>query len=466
MFWDLGDKQLRLDEATSWFIADLGWADLWRAVSTSEANAGLYYALLKLWLSLGESEAVVRAFSVVFGVATIPVVYVLALRLFGPRAAVGASVLLAVNAFFVENVQDARGYALATFLVGCASLLFVDVLWRPRWGRVAAYVVVAVLAVYVHFFSTLVLGAHLASALFMERRLVPVRHLVVAYATVAVASLPLLGFALVNNVGQVDWIPEPTWSALVKAIVQLSGNGGAPLALGYGLALSLLVVAVVKPREDRDSFRRWAYAFVLLWAIGPLTVAFGISFLKPLFVSRYLLVSIPALALAAGAAFPILRSRMVLVAGVTTAAAVGLSAVALNRWYEDPGIRWTERLEQITQDDAVDAGMVFYSPTMLRPYLYYAERTNVVDRLPELEYPSSYRWLGFSRTRYDPDHAAIATRAGEHERMWLISGVTWDKPRQQEFRALRHAMHERCPEIIAEYREPRVTLYGRCRSGR
>lgn len=463
MFWDLGDKQLRLDEATSWFIANLGWAGLWDAVSTSEANAGVYYAMLKLWLSLGESEATIRAFSVIFGIATIPVLYALALRLFGQIPALIASVLLAVNAFFVQNVQDARGYALATFLVSGASLLFVDVLWRPQWSRVAGYAVMAVLAVYVHFFSVLVLGAHLVSVLFTERRLVPVRQLVVAYASVALASIPLLGFTLVNNVGQIDWIPEPTWSALGKAIVQLSGEAGIWLAIVYGLALLLVVAAVTKRSVDREPFLRWRYAFVLLWGVGPIALAFLFSFLKPIFVSRYLLVSLPALALVAAAAFSILRGRMVVVAGLITATAVALSMIALNRWYETPGIRWTERLEQLADDDGADAGMVFYSPTMLRPYLYYAERTNVIDRLPELEYPSSYRWPGFSRTRYNPDYEAIAARAGEHERMWLIAGVTWDEPRQQEFRTLRETLREHCAEVLAEYRDPRVTLYGRCR---
>lgn len=462
MFWDLGDKQLRLDEATSWFIADRDWSGLWHAVSTSEANAGVYYALLKLWLPLGESEFTIRALSAIFGAATVPLVYALGRRLFGPIPAVAAAVLLATNAFFVENVQDARGYALATLLVTASSLLFVDVLQRPRWKQVAAYVALGTLAIYVHFFSALVLAGHLASVALFPRRVVPLRHLVLSYLSIAIATLPLLAFTLVNNVGQIDWIPEPTWPGLARTIVMLAGNASV-LAIGYLVAIGVCMVAVARRASGEQGFDRWRYAFVILWAVGPLVVAFGVSFLKPVFIARYLMVSMPALALVAGGALGMLRGRRVLLAGLAVAAAIALSGVALVRWYQDPGIRWTDRLAEIAQAEPTDAGMIFYSPTMLRPYLYYAQRTGVMDRLPELEYPSSYDWPGFSRTRFDPDVDAIAARAAEHDRMWLIVGVAWDEPRQKEFQSLRRALRERCPDVVADYRNPRVIAYASCR---
>ena len=44
------------------------------------------HLLLRLWLYLGESEWILRSLSVVFGVATVPAVYILGMRLFGPKA--------------------------------------------------------------------------------------------------------------------------------------------------------------------------------------------------------------------------------------------------------------------------------------------------------------------------------------------------------------------------------------------
>lgn len=463
MLWDLGDKQLRLDEATSWFIADRGWSGLWHAVSTSEANAGVYYALLKLWLPLGESEFTIRVLSAIFGIATVPVVYALGRRLFGPAPAIAAAVLLATNAYFVENVQDARGYTLATFLISAASVLFVDLLRRPRWPQVAGYVALGTLAIYAHFFSGLVLAAHLTSLFFIQRRSLPVRYLFVSYLSIAIATVPLLTFTLLNDVGQIDWIREPTWRSLARASVMLAGNAGTVLAVAYLLAIAACIAAVARQRSHAQGFDRWRYAFVVLWAVGPLVVASGVSFLKPVFVPRYLMVSMPGLALVAGAALGMLGVRRVAVGATAVVVAVALSAAALVRWYQDPGVRWTDRLEDITRADQSDAGMVFYSPTMLRPYLYYAERMEIMDRLPELEYPSSYGWLGFSRTRYDPDIDAIAASAAERDRIWLIIGVAWDEPRKKEFQSLRGALRETCPEVVADYHNPRVIAYGSCR---
>jgi uncharacterized membrane protein len=62
----------------------------------------LYYFLLRFWLTLGGSEGFVRGLSVLFSVATIPITFFLGARLFGRRAGLLASLLLAVNAYHIH----------------------------------------------------------------------------------------------------------------------------------------------------------------------------------------------------------------------------------------------------------------------------------------------------------------------------------------------------------------------------
>lgn len=459
---NLGDQQLRLDEATSWYIAQLDWGGWWEAVSTSEANSGVYYALLHLWLAFGDSEVVIRSLSVLFGVGTIPLLYLLGLRLFGMIPAALACVLLAVNAFFVENVQDARGYALATFLVTAASLLFVDVLWRPvRWKSVA-YVIVGALAIYAHFFSGLILAMHLVSAAVAGPRPLPQR-LAALYGSIVVLTVPVAAFTMTNDVGQIDWIGELTWERLGAGVADLTGNGGALLVLGYAAGLLLAIAVWITAGGERRSFEQWGRAFVLLWALGPVTAAILVSFVKPVFQARYLMGTMPALALAVAAVIAARRGNFRFVAAAIAAVVLALSGAALGAWYEEPGNPWAERVQHIVGAAEPGDGMVFYAPTMLRPYLYYAHRMDVVAELPQLVYPSSLSWPGYSRTRYDLDYKTIADRTRAHGRIWLLSGVTWDEPRQEEFRRLRDTLAAGCPEFERRFTDPTVVLYEGCR---
>lgn len=459
----LGNKQLRIDEATSWYIAQLDWSGLWDAVSSSEANSGIYYALLRLWLVFGESELAIRSLSVLFGVATVPLAFALGSRLFGRVPAFVAAIMLGTNAFFIENIQDARGYAMATCLVTGASLLFVDLLWRPSTRKTIAYIVVGSLAVYAHFFSAIVLGAHLLSAVIAGPRPVPVRRLGSAFAVIAVILVPLVGFTIANDVGQIDWIGELTWDRFATGISELFGSGAGGVAVGYAALFVVLTGAGLLKRDaDRTSFATWRYAFVLLWALAPIVVAVLVSFVKPIFQARYLMGTLPALALAAAAAVTLLHRKAATVVVVGLVISLILSLLSLGSWYADRGVDWAGRVDTIVETSDPDDGMAFYAPPTLRPYLYYAVRKDVLDELPELEYPSSYSWPGFSRTRYEPDFDDIAERASGHRRMWLITGVARDEPRQEELKRFRSTLQSVCPDVVERFGDPPAILYGGC----
>src|SRR5213595_2807283 len=59
----LGSESLWYDEAITVAIVRLDWGAFWKVLSHFEANMGLYYCLLRLWVNLGESEFVLRSFS-------------------------------------------------------------------------------------------------------------------------------------------------------------------------------------------------------------------------------------------------------------------------------------------------------------------------------------------------------------------------------------------------------------------
>ena len=123
-FHSLAAKSFWFDEGVSVAIARLDWYNFARILWRREANMSLYYLFLRFWLHFGESEFFVRSLSVLFAIASIPVIYVLGRRLFGSRVGLIAAALLAINAYHIQYSQDARSYSLMVFLCLLSSLYF------------------------------------------------------------------------------------------------------------------------------------------------------------------------------------------------------------------------------------------------------------------------------------------------------------------------------------------------------
>ena len=159
-----------LDEGISVEIARLPWQQFLFVLRHREANMALYYLLLHFWLMMGSSEGFIRGLSVLFSVATVPLLYALGTRLFGRATGLLAAWLLAINAYHVRYAQEARGYALVVFFSVLASWLLVRNLQEPssaKWKK--PYAAACALATYSHFFGALVIIAHGVSLAFLPR---------------------------------------------------------------------------------------------------------------------------------------------------------------------------------------------------------------------------------------------------------------------------------------------------------
>src|SRR5437868_13233477 len=106
----LGAKSLWLDEILSVSIARLDAPGFRNIVFSWEANMALYYALLRAWVHVGDSEVILRLPSALASIATVPLVYLIGRRLFSQSVGLIAALLLAVNLFAIRYAQEARSY--------------------------------------------------------------------------------------------------------------------------------------------------------------------------------------------------------------------------------------------------------------------------------------------------------------------------------------------------------------------
>jgi uncharacterized membrane protein len=125
-----------------------------------EITPPLYYVAAWLSTQIDHSPQFLRGPSLVAGVASIPVIYLLGLRTVGRPAALVATVLTVFSPFMIFFSTEARSYGLMTCLVmvsTLAMLVAVDDRGRRRWWVV--YAVASGAAVYTHYTSVFALGA-------------------------------------------------------------------------------------------------------------------------------------------------------------------------------------------------------------------------------------------------------------------------------------------------------------------
>jgi len=112
----LDHQSLWYDEGFSVYLAEMSLGEV-TARTASDIHPPLYYFLLHLWMLVsGSTEFALRFLSLIFGVLTVPLIYVVGRRLLGDAAGRLASGFIAISPLFLWYSQEARMYTLVTFL--------------------------------------------------------------------------------------------------------------------------------------------------------------------------------------------------------------------------------------------------------------------------------------------------------------------------------------------------------------
>jgi mannosyltransferase len=155
----LAKQSLWIDEIYS---LELASADV-KAIITGKLGdhhtPPFYYLLLHYWLSFGSSEFSLRLLSVLFGVASIFVSFILGKRLFDTRVALVTTSLLAFSPFHIYYAQEARMYTLMTFLALISTYCLVLLLPRDKWSSWLGFISISVMGIYTHYYMVFLLIA-------------------------------------------------------------------------------------------------------------------------------------------------------------------------------------------------------------------------------------------------------------------------------------------------------------------
>jgi uncharacterized membrane protein len=317
----LGHKSFWIDEIASVVIARKPGASFWHFLWHDEGNMALYYVVLRPWLHFGNSEAIVRLLSVLPGVLTIPLLYLLGKRLFGHNTGVLAAALCALNPCAIACSQEARAYSFLVLAVVISTYRFVRLVEDPGYRFAIGYGVVAGFTCYFHYFGVLVPAAHAISLMAMPRGQRPWKQYAVAAIIFVLFAVPVLWMIHAQDIGHLSWVQPPSLLEFYHLGVFLAADGGKAVGavlLAFDLVLIGFFLATLKAawRERDNDLQRWRHTLVASSFFSPIIIVLAVSIVRPAFYHRFLIICLPSFVMMSAAGALRIRPRLLRISAV------------------------------------------------------------------------------------------------------------------------------------------------------
>jgi 4-amino-4-deoxy-L-arabinose transferase-like glycosyltransferase len=310
----IGSQSVWYDEVFALTVSRLPWTQMNAALVRDLVHPPLHYYLLHGWLeAFGFGPLQGRLLSALFGTLAVLMMYPLARYLFGRRAALLSALLLACSQLAVMYSQEARPYAQFLLFFLCCVYLFLRALREKRLPLWIAFLCLASLAIYTHYYGFFVLGSLLLFGIvYRNRYSLPPTWLLGGVFWLALAYLPWLSSGIIGQAlhGQkaqklASAHSGPAYGHWFTAIASLNtfNNGrlngllssapwwtfivgGVLFALPAALAMR---PPVVRQHESTDEgTERENLVFLLLLLAVPTAVAFTAGFLRRPYEVRYI----------------------------------------------------------------------------------------------------------------------------------------------------------------------------------
>lgn len=425
----LGVRPFWMDEGFTFVTVDRPFGSLMRLLTTDEANMSPYMLALYVWRSFGDDASTLRLLSVVFAVATVPVVATMADRTLGRPTAVIAGFLVALHPMVVTYAQELRGYTLAMLAASVSMLAFLERVERPRRAASFVWVAASAIGVYAHFFVGLVLVAQLVSLLAHPKGRAVLRGMAGPILALVVLLLPLEVFVLGKGSSQIAWIPPLSWEGIKTWGVWFSGDlsyGPALLVISAGLLVLGVRAAALRSGDStgvRIETERWRRLLVVFWLVVPLIITALVSVVVPVWTERYLIVALPAALILIAHGCATLPRRVVVPAAVVVLA---LYVATLTTVYGED-LKWGSDWREASAELSLRAGddPVIFAPASGRNVYRYYQQTAGLNELNDVTLAPGDAFYGVTHAR-TASPLAIASRlaSAEGDGAWLVEDIS------------------------------------------
>lgn len=275
------------DEAFSFLLAHRDMLSIIR-ITAQDFNPPFYYLLLHLWMKLfGSSEGLIRSFSFSVFILNIYIVYLFLVNVLkvNKKNIITYLVFFALNPLLLYYAFEARMYSLFALFATASFYYFYN-------GHKKAFIVTSVLGMYTHYYFIFVLFSQFIWLLY-DKRFLPLGKRMKPFFIIGIFFLPWFAYVarhISANTGDF-------W--LEKARVYDIASSLGVLYTGYehhffdffdrsiiflSCGLLLFIIYCIKTIK-KDS----VHQLLLLWSFFGFFLILALSFLKPLFIPRYVI---------------------------------------------------------------------------------------------------------------------------------------------------------------------------------
>ncbi|MFX4270904.1 glycosyltransferase family 39 protein [Propionibacteriaceae bacterium Y1685] len=412
--WQLGRPGLWRDETATRVAAERDWSLLWAMVQQIDLVHASYYAAMHVWVQLfGSSPVALRVPSLIgLMVAVAATVGLGRIMLGSLRGAVVAGLVLSWLPLATSSSVEARAQTWVMALGCLVVLTWWRAVSRPeRWRRWVLHGLLAVIMIHVSVVSTVLLLVF-PVVLMLRRRPRAWPPWIVTCLVIGSLCLPVLRGAM-RQQAQLAWVPGVDGRQVLAAFTATFW-AREPYVWVIGTALTLAGVVALARRGA--PFRARLALLVGLWLL-PTAVLLVVSAIgSPLYTPRYVIISLPAVALlvaAVGLRLPH-WSSVLLVALVVL---LCLPSHRAARVEDAKGDKWLA-MARLLEHHAQPGDVVLFAdepPYRRVRYAYPDAFTGLVDATTAVDAVHSTTLWGITR----PATEAVAFTDGA-TRVWLI----------------------------------------------
>src|SRR4030067_2436783 len=448
--YQLGSNSLWFDEAISVWFANESPGNIIIKQTSADVHPPFYYIVLSLWINVfGNGEFDVRLLSAIFGILSIPLLYLIVKNLFGNQPALISALILAMSPFHIYYSQEARMYSILTFCVLLSIFFMVKMLCIGEEIKLTkktiyysiGYVISTVAALYCHNIALLLpVAQNLFFIIFWNRHRPFLKFWIPSLLTIIILWAPWTStfFKQSSSVGKSFYTPPLTLESIINLFATFNNGptywlfngidvGNFSLIHGRLVLLTIIffsllcLTGIIYGRHNPRSL-------VLLLLISFVTIGTQllISLKHSILATQTLIwASVPYIVLIA---LGISSIKLKWVFALTIVLIIAINSASLYKYYtEFEKERWDLAAEYVAQNSDVrepqsndKEDLVLFSSALGQiPFEYYFDKYDLMLEKQGLPKDYSERKMAFE------DVPALENLSRNHKRIWLIYSHEW-----------------------------------------
>jgi len=407
-----------LDEATTATVArNMSLSEYLTNFAPKDFHPPLYYLVVKIWTTLfGYTELALRSLSVIAGVASVYLLFLIGKELFNKNTGSLASLLLATSGLHIYFSQEARMYVLASLFVTLSVYFFVKTQKGTGVGNWLGYSLAVAAMVMTHYLTVFIIPVYWLAGVVSKKPKNWWKKFIASHNILILVGLAWLPtFLLQFGAGtRVSSTAPLWWNILGKTSIKEILLVPAKFLLGrissdnnYFYAATLLFVGLIMAIPFINAIKRYRKAkLVLGWFFVPFLLTATLGLFLPVFSYFRLLFLLPAFYLIIGYGITeqkrYQRSLLVVILAINIVSS-GIYLIFPKFQRED----WRGAATFINGSKVAESVVMFPANSQQEAYRFYSVSDKILGPEDPVEKVEEIWLMRYVQSIFDPDDKVL-----------------------------------------------------------